>query len=126
VGFCVLGGAFSEGVDLPGSRLIGSIIFGVGLPGLSNERNMIEEYFEQSVGQGYDYAYTYPGMNHVLQAVGRVIRRDGDRGVAVLVDDRYATPKYRALYPAHWQGVQYAGDARSVAEIMRRFWEKER
>lgn len=124
VGFCVLGGTFSEGVDLPGSRLIGSIIFGVGLPGLSNERNMIEEYFEQSVGQGYDYAYTYPGMNHVLQAVGRVIRRDGDRGVAVLVDDRYASPKYRALFPAHWQGIQYAGDARSVAEIVRRFWEK--
>lgn len=124
VGFCVLGGTFSEGVDLPGSRLIGCVIFGVGLPGLSNERNMIEEYFEQSVGQGYDYAYTYPGMNHVLQAVGRVIRRDGDRGVAVLVDDRYAAPKYRALFPAHWQGVQYAGDARSVAEIMRRFWKK--
>lgn len=124
VGFCVLGGVFSEGVDLPGSRLIGSIIFGVGLPGLSNERNMIEEYFESTIGQGYDYAYTYPGMNHVLQAVGRVIRRDSDRGVAVLVDDRYAEPKYRALFPKHWEGVQYAGNARSLAEIMHRFWEK--
>ncbi len=122
VGFCVLGGTFSEGVDLPGSRLIGSVIFGVGLPGLSNERNMIEEYFEQSIGQGYDYAYTYPGMNHVLQAVGRVIRRDRDRGVTVLVDDRYATPKYRSLFPSHWKNVQYAGNARSLAEIMRRFW----
>lgn len=124
VGFCVLGGVFGEGVDLPGSRLIGSIIFGVGLPGLSDERNMIEEYFDTSIGQGYDYAYTYPGMNHVLQAVGRVIRRDCDRGVAVLVDDRYAEPKYRALFPKHWQGIQYAGNARSVAEIMHRFWEK--
>ena len=124
VGFCVLGGAFSEGVDLPGSRLIGSVIFGVGLPSLSNERNMIQEYFDTSIGQGYDYAYTYPGMNHVLQAVGRVIRREGDRGVAVLVDDRYATPKYRSLFPKHWQGVQYVGNASSVAEIMRRFWEK--
>ena len=124
VGFCVLGGAFSEGVDLPGSRLIGSIIFGVGMPSLSNERNMILEYFDQDEGQGYDYAYTYPGMTHVLQAVGRVIRLPSDCGVAVLVDDRYATPKYRAMFPPHWQGVQYAGNARSLAEIMRRFWEK--
>lgn len=124
IGFCVLGGAFSEGVDLPGSRLIGSIIFGVGLPNLSNERNMIREYFDSISGQGYEYAYTYPGMNHVLQAAGRVIRRDSDRGVTVLVDDRYATPKYRALFPPHWKNVQYAGNARSLAEIVRRFWEK--
>ena len=122
VGFCVLGGAFGEGVDLPGSRLIGSIIFGVGLPGLSNERNIIQEYFDNTTGQGYDYAYTYPGMNRVLQAVGRVIRRDDDRGVAVLVDDRYAASKYRALFPKHWGEVQYAGNAQSLAEIMRRFW----
>ncbi|MBQ8331038.1 MAG: ATP-dependent DNA helicase [Clostridia bacterium] len=122
VGFCVLGGAFGEGVDLPGSRLIGSIIFGVGLPGLSNERNIIQEYFDNTTGQGYDYAYTYPGMNRVLQAVGRVIRRDDDRGVAVLVDDRYAAAKYRALFPKHWGEVQYAGNAQSLAEIMRRFW----
>ncbi len=126
VGFCVLGGAFSEGVDLPGSRLIGSIVFGVGLPGLSNERNIIEEHFNETVGEGYDYAYTYPGMNRVLQAVGRVIRRDSDRGVAILVDDRYATPKYRALFPNHWQNVQYAGNAPSLAEIVRRFWEKQK
>ncbi len=126
VGFCVMGGAFSEGVDLPGSRLIGSIIFGVGLPAMSNERNIIEEHFDETVGEGYDYAYTYPGMNRVLQAVGRVIRRDSDRGVAVLVDDRYATPKYRHLFPNHWQHVQYAGNAPSLAEIVRRFWEKQK
>ncbi len=125
VGFCVLGGAFAEGVDLPGSRLIGSIIFGVGLSGLSNERNMIQEYFDREDGQGYDYAYTYPGMNRVLQAVGRVIRREEDRGVAVLVDDRYADGKYRRLFPTHWETIQYAGNAQSLAEIMRRFWKKE-
>ena len=125
VGFCVLGGAFAEGVDLPGSRLIGSVIFGVGLPGLSNERNMIQEYFEtEQNGMGYDYAYTFPGMNNVLQAAGRVIRRAEDRGVVVLVDDRYVTPKYRALFPEHWQNIQYAGNAQSLAEIMRRFWKK--
>ncbi len=125
IGFCVLGGAFSEGVDLPGSRLIGSVIFGVGLPGISNERNIIEEYFNETVGEGYDYAYTYPGMNRVLQAVGRVIRRDSDRGVAILIDDRYATPKYRHLFPTQWQNVQYAGNASSLAEIVRRFWENQ-
>lgn len=124
VGFCVLGGAFSEGVDLPGSRLIGSVIFGVGIPALSNERNIIKEYFDNTTGMGYEYAYTYPGMTRVLQAVGRVIRREGDRGVAVLVDDRYREPKYRVLFPSHWQGIQYTGNARSLAEIIRRFWEK--
>lgn len=127
VGFCVLGGVFSEGVDLPGSRLIGSVIFGVGLPGLSNERNIIKEHFDMKTdeGTGYDYAYTYPGMNNVLQAAGRVIRREEDRGIVVLADDRYATPKYRALFPKHWQGVKYAGNASSLAEIIRRFWENE-
>ena len=126
IGFCVLGGAFSEGVDLPGSRLIGSIIFGVGLPALSNEKNIIREHYDSKndEGVGYDYAYTFPGMNNVLQAAGRVIRSAEDTGVVVLADDRYATPKYRALFPQHWQGIQYAGNASSLAEIMRRFWEK--
>jgi len=122
VGFCVLGGVFSEGVDLPGSRLIGAIIIGIGLPGLSNERNIIKEYFDEDEGRGYDYAYTYPGMNNVLQAAGRVIRTERDAGVVVLVDDRYATPKYRQLFPQHWKNVQYAGNAASLAEISRRFW----
>ncbi len=127
VGFCVLGGVFSEGVDLPGSRLIGSVIFGVGLPGLSNERNIIKEHFDMMSegGMGYDYAYTFPGMNNVLQAAGRVIRRAEDCGIVVLADDRYATPKYRALFPKHWEGVKYAGNASSLAEIIRRFWEKQ-
>ena len=125
IGFCVLGGVFSEGVDLPGSRLIGSIIFGVGLPALSNEKNILREYYDNKndEGVGYDYAYTFPGMNNVLQAAGRVIRGADDVGVVVLADDRYATPKYRELFPAHWKGVRYAGNASSLAEIMRRFWE---
>lgn len=126
VGFCVLGGVFAEGVDLPGSRLIGVIIFGVGLPGLSNEKNIIKEHYDMKndEAQGYDYAYTYPGMNNVLQASGRVIRKEEDVGIVVLADDRYASPKYRAMFPKHWKGVQYAGNASSLAEIMRRFWEK--
>ena len=81
------------------------MIFGVGLPGLSNEKNIIKDYFETRNGCGYDYAYTFPGMNNVLQSAGRVIRRDEDQGIVVLIDDR-------------------AGNAASLAEISRRFWNK--
>lgn len=124
VGFCVLGGSFSEGIDLPGKKLIGSIIVGVGLPGLSDENNIIRDYYEDKCGSGYDYAYTYPGMNSVLQAVGRVIRTETDKGVAVLIDDRYAEQKYKELFPSEWKGAKLVGDARSLAEILRRFWQK--
>ena len=124
VGFCVLGGSFSEGVDLPGGRLIGAVIVGVGLPGLSEEGNILREYYENRTERGYDYAYTFPGMNRVLQAAGRVIRTDTDRGVVVLIDDRYAQPLYRSLFPKHWGGLQYAGNPASLAEIVRRFWAK--
>ena len=122
VGFCVLGGSFSEGVDLPGGRLIGAIVVGVGLPGLSSERNILREYYDGCGVQGYDYAYTYPGMNRVLQAVGRVIRREDDRGVAVLIDDRWAEDRFRRLFPAHWRQIQYAGNPKELANIVSDFW----
>ncbi len=125
VGFCVLGGSFSEGVDLPGSRLIGVIVVGVGIPGLSNERNMLRDYYENKCERGYDYAYTYPGMNHVLQAAGRVIRREEDRGVVVLIDSRYAEEPYLHLYPQHWEGLCAAGDAAALAHRHKIFWNKE-
>ncbi len=124
VGFCVLGGSFSEGVDLPGKRLIGSVIVGTGLPGLSNERNILRDHYETTREHGFDYAYVYPGMNRVLQAAGRVIRRESDCGVVVLIDDRYADPRTRALFPEHWNHVEYAGNAMELAEIVRGFWEK--
>lgn len=124
VGFCVLGGSFSEGVDLPGSRLIGTVIVGVGLPGLSAERNIIRDYFENRAECGYDYSYTYPGMNSILQAAGRVIRRPEDRGVVVLVDDRYAGEKYRALYPPHWEGMKFAADIPELQTELADFWTK--
>ncbi len=123
VGFCVLGGVFSEGVDLPGSRLIGSVIVGVGLPGFSSERNIMRDYFENRYENGFEYAYTYPGMNSVLQAAGRVIRREEDRGIVVLIDDRYASPTYQKLFPKHWKHLKYAGNPASLAEIVRKFWE---
>ena len=125
VGFCVLGGSFSEGVDLPGSRLIGAIIVGTGIPGLSNERNMLRDYYENKCERGYDYAYTYPGMNHVLQAAGRVIRREEDKGVVVLIDDRYAAEPYLHLYPMHWKGLVAAGDATALAHRCKTFWKEE-
>lgn len=126
VGFCILGGSFSEGIDLPGNRLIGAVVVGTGIPGLSNERNILRDYYENKCERGYDYAYTFPGMNRVLQAAGRVIRREEDRGVVVLIDSRYAEEPYLHLYPAHWQSLTAAGNAASLAERLHRFWEKEK
>ena len=124
IGFCVLGGSFSEGVDLPGKRLIGTIIVGMGIPGISNERNILRDHYEVTRECGYDYAYVYPGMNRVLQAAGRVIRREDDRGVVVLVDDRYADARTQALFPDHWNCIEYAGNASELAEIVQDFWRK--
>ena len=128
IGFCVLGGSFSEGVDLPGNALIGVVVVGVGLPGLSSEGNIVRDYYDEhlggeTAGEGYAYAYTYPGMNRVLQAVGRVIRRPEDLGVAVLIDDRYMTVPYLSLYPDHWVNMSAAGDPHSLAEHLRRLWQ---
>lgn len=125
VGFCVLGGSFSEGIDLPGGRLIGVVVVGVGLPGLSSERNILREYYDENGESGYDYAYTYPGFNRVLQAVGRVIRREEDHGVAVLIDDRWCEDRLRRLFPPHWQGILYAGTPAELANIVTEYWRKE-
>ena len=121
VGFAVLGGVFGEGVDLVGDRLIGAVIVGVGLPQLCAERDLIRDYFQEKTGTGFDYAYTFPGMNRVLQAIGRVIRSEVDRGAVLLVDTRYAELRYRQLFPAHWHPVP----VRTVGQIddaLRRFW----
>ena len=125
VGFCVLGGSFSEGVDLPGSRLIGSIIVGVGLPQLSNELNIIRDFYDIKYERGYDYAYAFPGMNKVLQACGRVIRRETDKGIVVLIDDRYETPQYKTLFPEHWENIIFASSVSELAKIIGDFWENE-
>lgn len=125
IGFCVLGGSFSEGVDLPGRRLIGTVIVGTGMPGISNERNILREYYDTTRERGFDYAYVYPGMNRVLQAAGRVIRRDEDRGVVVLIDDRYGDALRSSLLPDHWSHIQYAGNPSELAEIVTDFWQNE-
>ena len=122
IGFCVMGGIYGEGIDLVGKRLIGAIIVGVGLPSLTNEREAIREHFENTREAGREYAYIYPGMNRVLQAAGRVIRREEDSGVIVLIDDRYGTDRYKVLFPEHWQNIQYAGNASELAEVIADFW----
>ena len=101
--FCVIGGVFSEGIDLPGRRLIGSIIVGVGFPKISNEGDIIRNYYED---KGFDYAYIYPGINKVMQAAGRVIRTETDKGRILLIDDRYYTLKYRSLLPKEWELIK--------------------
>jgi len=103
VGFAVLGGIFGEGIDLVGERLIGAVIVGVGLPQLCVERNLIRDYFQQQNAAGFEYAYTFPGMNRVLQAIGRVIRSENDRGVVLLIDARFNETRYRRLFPAWWK-----------------------
>ncbi|WP_424766692.1 ATP-dependent DNA helicase [Paenibacillus sp. sgz302251] len=103
IGFAVMGGVFSEGVDLAGDRLIGVIVIGVGLPQLSVERNLLKDYFNEQGKNGYEYAYVIPGMNKVLQAGGRLIRSETDRGTLVLIDDRYLQAPYRRLLPEEWR-----------------------
>src|SRR5690606_18579634 len=102
IGFAVMGGIFSEGIDLVGNRLTGVVVVGVGLPQIGLERNIIRDYFDQTGRNGYDYAYVFPGMNKVLQAGGRLIRSEQDTGLLVLVDDRYLQPHYARLLPAEW------------------------
>jgi Rad3-related DNA helicase len=97
-----MGGIFSEGIDLVGDRLTGVIIVGVGLPQVCLERNIIKDYFDTAGKNGFDYAYVYPGMNKVLQAGGRLIRSEQDRGSLLLIDDRYLQPHYRRLLPPEW------------------------
>lgn len=101
LGLCVMGGAFSESVDLKGPALIGVCVVGVGLPTVSDEKERMRAFYQQSFGQGFDFAYRYPGMHKVLQAAGRVIRTAEDRGVALFLDDRYGESAYRTLLPEH-------------------------
>jgi DNA excision repair protein ERCC-2 len=103
VGFAVLGGIFSEGIDLKGDRLNGVIVVGVGLPQIGFERDLIKQYFSRAGKNGYDYAYVYPGLNKVLQAGGRLIRSETDTGTIILIDDRYLQEKYQSLLPEQWQ-----------------------
>lgn len=124
VGFAVSGGIFSEGVDLVGSRLIGTVVIGVGLPGISAERELISSYYGDLYGEGREYAYLYPGLNRILQAAGRVIRREDDRGIAVLIDDRLRDEACRRVFPLTWRGLKYVGDRSALTALLTRFWQE--
>ena len=102
---CVLGGVFSEGIDLPADRLCGAAVAGIGLPQVGVERDTLKNRYAERYGEehGYDYAYVYPGIGKVLQAAGRIIRSETDRGVLLLIDDRYCAENIRALLPQTWQ-----------------------
>ncbi|WP_026491921.1 ATP-dependent DNA helicase [Butyrivibrio sp. XPD2002] len=105
LGFCVMGGIFSEGIDLKNDSLIGVIIVGTGIPLVCNEREIIKDFFELNGEDGFDYAYRYPGMNKVLQAAGRVIRSEKDFGIVALLDERFLQKSYYELFPREWKGI---------------------
>lgn len=122
VAFCVLGGIFSEGIDLKGSRLIGAAIVSVGLPQLSVQQDLIRDYFNQKNGMGYEYAYMYPGMNKVLQAAGRVIRSENDKGAVLLIDERFSQNNYKKIFPKHWSHAVTVRDSKGIRGVLDRFW----
>lgn len=122
IGFCVLGGIFSEGIDLRGNRLIGSMIVGVGLPQMNHEQELIKSYYDEKEHLGFAYAYQLPGMNKVLQAGGRVIRGMADQGIVVLADQRFARFSYRRLFPQHWQTAREVRSVGELEEGIQRFW----
>lgn len=122
IALCVLGSLYSEGIDLTGERLIGVFIVGTGLPGLSFERKMIMEYFDRKKENGYDYAYRYPGINKVLQAAGRVIRTVSDKGIIVLMDDRFLWKENLKLLSQNWNSY-YETNYSTYEQIVKAFWE---
>ena len=123
IAFCVMGGIYSEGIDLAGEELIGAVIVGIGMPALSYEREAIAAYYEEKYEEGRQYAYIYPGMNRVFQAAGRVIRRESDRGVIVLIDDRFDDPIYKKSLPKLWEGVKFISTPNELNEEIKQFWQ---
>lgn len=122
VGFFVMGGIFSEGIDFVGDYLNGVIIIGVGLPMYNDENNILKDYFNVEYQNGFDYAYTYPGLTKVIQAVGRVIRSETDKGIALLIDERFNTSKYFSLMPKHWQNKKIIRNSYDLKKEIKKFY----
>ena len=123
LGFCVMGGIFSEGIDLKNDSLIGAVIIGTGLPQVCNERELLKNYFDGWGENGFDYAYRYPGINKVLQAAGRVIRTVEDFGIVALLDDRFLSPAYQRLFPREWENYEVVTVDR-IGRRVERFWDE--
>ena len=122
VAFCIMGGIFSEGIDLLGEKLIGAILVGTGLPQLGNEREILRSFYTENGENGFDYAYRYPGMNKVLQAAGRVIRTREDHGVILLLDERFRQREYSNLFPVEWNDRKTCTLSNVEAQLQK-FWE---
>lgn len=122
IAFVVMGGIFSEGIDLVGEKLIGAVIVGVGMPQISFERDIIKDYFNSHDENGFDYSYVFPGMNKVLQAAGRVIRSEEDKGAILLIDDRYNTFKYKELFPQEWLHFKRVLNQEQMGDLLEEFW----
>lgn len=123
LGMCVLGGIFGEGIDLCGDSLIGVIIAGTGLPQVSDERELMRGWFGARGGDGFAHAYLYPGMNRVLQAAGRLIRTENDRGILMLLDDRFTESSYTCLFPKEWQNIKTV-TTDTVKNALEAFWKR--
>ena len=124
LGLAVMGGVFAEGIDLPAERLCGAVVVGVGLPQVCLERDVLREAYEETYQSGFRYAYQYPGMSKVLQAAGRIIRTETDRGALLLIDTRYSLADYRALLPPHWtiRRVRHKGE---LSQSLAQFWQEQ-
>lgn len=123
IGFCVMGGVFSEGIDLMGKRLIGVAIVGTGIPQISHEREILKDFYDKKGENGFDYAYRFPGMNKVLQAAGRVIRTQEDVGCILLLDERFSEGEYQRLFPLEWEDRKRC-TLHNVEGFLKTFWEK--
>src|SRR5699024_9298167 len=115
---------FSEGIDLDGEKLIGAAVVGTGIPQVGTERELLKQFYDERQENGFDYAYRFPGMNKVLQAAGRVIRTASDRGVILLLDERFLSWEYRALFPREWKNCRVCTVAQTE-ETVRAFWEED-
>ncbi|WP_326909225.1 ATP-dependent DNA helicase [Sedimentibacter sp. MB31-C6] len=124
--FTVVGGIFSEGIDLPLERLIGTVIIGTGIPQISFERNLIKNFFDRKYNSGFDFAYKFPGFNKILQSAGRVIRTEEDKGVVVLIDSRFCQYSYINMFPGHWKHYKEIYNVDELKKQINNFWfEKE-
>ncbi len=122
LGFCVMGGIYGEGIDLTGDKLIGCAIIGVGLPQINFATDTLKEYYNNRGYNGFAYAYQYPGMNKVMQAAGRVIRTDSDRGAVLLIDSRFTTPRYLENMPPHWNHLRRVLGEEDLKNQLNIFW----
>ena len=122
--FVVVGGAFGEGIDLVSDRLIGAVIVGIGMPRINFVSDQIAKYYDTNGLSGYNYAYLNPGMNKIMQALGRVIRSEEDKGAVLLIDERYLNNEYRDLFKAEWREYEVALNAKEVSDICKTFFKE--